>query len=67
MKKWSTESVDNVKVLPDKAVNEILKVLKHVQAGCLSGIPPGIKPAQDSSKMVEEGPYRYSLSCGYAF
>lgn len=40
--KWSSELLDDMKVLPDKAVTEISKVVKHVKLGCLSGIPPGI-------------------------
>ena len=42
LKKWSSELLDDIKVLPDKAVTEISKVMKHVKLGCLSGIPPGI-------------------------
>ena len=42
LKKWSSELLDDMKVLPDKAVTEISKVVKHVKLGCLSGIPPGI-------------------------
>lgn len=42
LKKWSSELLDDMKVLPDKAVTEISKVVRHVKLGCLSGIPPGI-------------------------
>ena len=42
LKKWSSELLEDMKVLPDKAVTEISKVVKHVKLGCLSGIPPGI-------------------------
>ena len=42
LRKWSTELVNDLRVLPDKAVAEINKVMKHVRLGCLSGIPPGV-------------------------
>lgn len=42
LKKWSSELLDDMKVLPDKAVTEISKVVKHVKQRCLSGIPPGV-------------------------
>lgn len=42
LKKWSSELLDGMKVLPDKAVTETSKVVKHVKLGCLSGIPPEI-------------------------
>ena len=42
LKKWSAELVNDIRVLPDKAVAEINKVMKHVTLGCLSGIPPGV-------------------------
>ena len=37
LKKWSSELLDDMKVLPDKAVTEISKVVKHVKH-----VPPGI-------------------------
>ena len=34
--------MNDLRVLPDKAVAEINKVMKHVRLSCLSGIPPGV-------------------------
>ena len=42
LKKWSAELVNDIRVLPDRAVAEINKIMKHVTLGCLSGIPPGV-------------------------
>lgn len=42
MKKWQTEVIDGINVLPPTAVNEINNVLNHVRSGCLSDIPQGI-------------------------
>ena len=37
LKKWSAELVNGIRVLPDKAIAERNKVMKHVTLGCLSG------------------------------
>jgi hypothetical protein len=42
VKRWQTEMIDDVCVLPKSAVNEVEKLLKHVRLGCLSNIPAGI-------------------------
>ena len=42
LKKWSSELLDDMKVLPDKALTEESKVVKPVKLGYLSGIPPGM-------------------------
>ena len=42
LKKRSAEVLNDMKVLPDKAVAELSKIMKHVKLGCLSGIPPGV-------------------------
>ena len=49
LKKWSSELLDNMKVLPDKALTEISKVVKHDKLGCLSGIPPGIETSRNKN------------------
>ena len=36
LKRWSAELVNDLRVLPDRAVTEINKVRKHVRLGCLS-------------------------------
>lgn len=38
LKKWFFELFDDMKVLLDKVVIEILKVVKYVKLGCLFGI-----------------------------
>lgn len=42
LKKWFFELFDDIKVLLDKVVIEILKVMKYVKLGCLFGILFGI-------------------------
>ena len=42
VKRWQTETIDDVCILPKSAVNEVEKLLKHVWLGCLSNIPAGI-------------------------
>lgn len=42
LKKWSSELLDDMKVLPDKAVTEISKVVKHVKLGGVAGWCGGI-------------------------
>ena len=40
--KWKDEEIENSKILPVPAHNEIEKLLVHIKFGCLSDIPPGI-------------------------
>ncbi len=40
--KWKDEEVENTKILPVLACDEIEKLLVHVRLGCLSDIPSGI-------------------------
>jgi hypothetical protein len=42
LKTWQTVTIDEVRVLPQSAVNEAEKLLKHIPSGCLSNIPVGI-------------------------
>ena len=42
LKTWQTVTIDEVRILPQSAVNEAEKLLKHIRSGCLSNIPVGI-------------------------
>ena len=43
LKKWSAELLNDIRVLPDRAVAKINKVMKRVRLGYLSGIPPKVR------------------------
>ena len=40
LKKWKNQKHEEDNVLPSQAVEELNKLKKHVEKGCLSGIPP---------------------------
>lgn len=40
--KWKDEEVESTKICPEKAHDEVRKLLVHVKLECLSDIPPGI-------------------------
>ena len=42
VEKWKIQEVDNIKVLPQAAIDAVDKLFVHITSGCLSGIPPGI-------------------------
>lgn len=42
LKRWETEVIDDINVLPPTAVNEVYNLLHHVRSSCLSDIPPGV-------------------------
>jgi len=43
LKKWSAELLNDIRVLPDRAIAKINKVMKRVRLGYLSGIPPKVR------------------------
>ena len=43
VKKWKIQEADNIKVLPQAAIDAVDKLFVHITSGCLSGIPPSIE------------------------
>ena len=70
LKRWQTEKIEGVCVLPQSAVDEVEKLLKHVRSGCLSDIQlcghwnePKRASASQIKKIGEQKPHGSKL-CG---